>query len=67
MKRLATNKEESVSRLKYVVWWFQQTPRQGSHAEETRWNLTYKYRLDAPTIYHNPTRDPIEGPTDYLF
>lgn len=20
-----------------------------------------------PAIYHNPTRDPIEGPTDYLF
>lgn len=67
MERLAMNKEESVPRLKYLVWWFQQTPRQGSHAEETRWNFTYKYRLDAPVIYHNPTTDPIEGPTDYLF
>lgn len=64
MEKLAKNKEMLVPRLKYVVWWFQQTSRQVSIGDPPPFDHRCPSRTNATRMSDDPRKGPVYGPPE---
>lgn len=64
METLAKNKERLVPRLKYVVWWFQQTSRQVSIGDPPPFDRKCPSETNATRLSDDPRKGPVYGPPE---